>query len=64
MPSDHAELRKQPFIVKFPNRQAETVHAEQVVDENMNASASYTRKVGKLILSLFVQSEMRNSLMG
>ena len=27
------ELRKQPFIVKFPNGRAGAVHAEQVVDE-------------------------------
>jgi hypothetical protein len=38
------ELRKEPFIVKFPNARAGAVHPEHVVDENLNAS--YTRKVG------------------
>lgn len=38
------ELRKQPFIVKFTSGPAGAVHAEQVVDENLNVS--YTRKVG------------------
>lgn len=38
------ELRKKPFIIKFPTGQAGAVHMEQVVDDNLNAS--YTRKVG------------------
>lgn len=38
------ELRKRPFIVKFPGGQAGAVYANQAVDDNLHAS--YTRKVG------------------
>ena len=38
------ELRKRPYIVKFPGGQAGAVYANQAVDDNLNAS--YTHKVG------------------